>query len=83
VQLTETSTQAMRDRGLLIEQPAGRGVAALFNPGCYKMSSRLRILLSACESPAFVIATHHELRHHFSYMAGRANGTKRPAGSCL
>jgi hypothetical protein len=61
-QLTETSTQAMRDRDLLIEQPAGRGVAALINPGCYKMSSKLRILLSARESPAFMIATHHESR---------------------
>jgi hypothetical protein len=61
-QLAEASTRAMRDRDLLMEQPPGRGVAALFNPGCYKMSSKLRILLSARESPAFMIATHHESR---------------------
>lgn len=61
-QLTTTSTQAMRDRDLLIEQPPGRGVAALINPGCYKMSGKLRVLLSARESPAFMIATHHESR---------------------
>lgn len=61
-QLAEQSTQAMRDRDLLTEQPAGRGVKALIVPACYKMNSKLRILLSARESPAFMIATHHESR---------------------
>jgi hypothetical protein len=40
----------------------GRGIDALILPACYKMSNKLRILLSAHESPAFMIATHHESR---------------------
>jgi hypothetical protein len=61
-QLAQTSTLAMRDRDLLTEPPVGAGVAALINPAPYKMSARLRILLSAREHPAFMIATHHESR---------------------
>lgn len=61
-QLTQTSTLAMRDRDLLTEPSVGAGVAALINPAPYKMSARLRILLSAREYPAFMIATHHESR---------------------
>ncbi len=61
-QLTQTSTLAMRDRDLLTEPPVGAGVAALINSAPYKMSARLRILLSAREHPAFMIATHHESR---------------------
>jgi hypothetical protein len=61
-QFAQTSTLAMRDRDLLAEPPLGAGVAALINPAPYKMSARLRILLSAREHPAFMIATHHESR---------------------
>lgn len=60
--ITEASTQAMLDRDLIIAGPSGRGIDALILPPCYKMSIKLRILLSAHESPAFMIATHHESR---------------------
>ena len=60
--LTAITTQALRDRGLIIEQPGGRGVRALIIPVCYKLGSKLRILLSARQSPALMIATHHESR---------------------
>ena len=61
-QIAERSTEAMRDRDLITEQPASRGVMALVSPVRYKLGSKLRILLSARESPAFMIATHHESR---------------------
>jgi hypothetical protein len=61
-QLAETGTARLLHRGLIEEQPAGRGVRALFFPACYKPSAELAILLSARESPASVIATHHESR---------------------
>lgn len=60
--ITESSTQAMLDRDLIIALPSGRGIDALILPACYKMSNKLRILLSAHESPTFMIATHHESR---------------------
>jgi hypothetical protein len=60
-QLTEASTQAMLDRDLLIEQRPGSGIEALVIPA-YKTSDKLRVLLSARESPTFMIATHHESR---------------------
>lgn len=61
-QITETSTQAMQDRDLLIPSPSARGLEALIKPVDYKPSPKLRLLLSARESPAFMIATHYELR---------------------
>jgi hypothetical protein len=61
-QITEASTQAMCDRDLLISSPNGRGLEALIIPTDYRLSPKLRLLLSARESPAFMIATHHELR---------------------
>jgi hypothetical protein len=61
-QLAETGTARLLHRGLIKEQPAGRGVRALFFPACYKPSAELGILLSARASPASVIATHHESR---------------------
>jgi len=61
-QLTQTSMLAMRDRDLVVEPPLGRGIEALTVPACYKVSARLHILLCARESPAFMIATHHESR---------------------
>lgn len=60
--ITEASTQAMLDRDLVIARPSGRGIDALILPACYKMSTKLSILLSAHESPALMIATHHESR---------------------
>jgi hypothetical protein len=61
--LTHTSAMSLCARNLAAAgPPVGRGVAALIVPACCKMSARLRILLSARESPAFVIATHHESR---------------------
>ena len=56
------STRALSDRDLLIPPPVGQGVAALIAPARYKLGSKLRILLSARQSPAFMIATHHESR---------------------
>jgi hypothetical protein len=61
-QLAESSTLGMSRRGLVKDQPPGRGVKALFFPACYKMSAELDLLLGARKSPAFVIATHHESR---------------------
>jgi hypothetical protein len=61
-QLAETSTLGMAHRGLVKDQPTGRGVKALFFPACYKMSAELDLLLGARKSPALVIATHHESR---------------------
>jgi hypothetical protein len=61
-EITEASTRAMRARDLITEQGPGRGVEALIIPACYKMSTQLRILLGARESPVFMIATHHESR---------------------
>lgn len=60
--LTHSSAQALRDRHLIIEPSPGRGVEALIMPPRYRVGAKLRILLSARESPAFVIATHHESR---------------------
>ena len=61
-QIAEASTQAMCDRDLLISSPNGRGLEGLIIPSDYKPSPKLRLLLSARESPAFMIATHYELR---------------------
>jgi hypothetical protein len=61
-QRAETSTLGLLHRGLIEEQPPGRGVRALFFPACYKMSAELAVLLGARTSPALVIATHHESR---------------------
>jgi hypothetical protein len=52
----------MLDRDLIIARPSGRCIDALILPACYKMSNKLRILLSAHESLAFMVATHHESR---------------------
>jgi hypothetical protein len=60
--ITEASTQSMLDRDLIVAGPSGKGIDTLILPPCYKMSIKLRILLSAHESPAFMIATHHESR---------------------
>jgi hypothetical protein len=60
--VTEASTQAMLGRGLVFARPSGRGIDALVRPACYKMSTKLGILLSAHESPALMIGTHHESR---------------------
>jgi hypothetical protein len=60
--ITEASTRAMLDRDLVTEQAPGRGFEALFIPASCKMSTQLRVLLGARESPAFMIATHHESR---------------------
>lgn len=61
-QIAEASTQAMCARDLLFSSPNGRGLEALIIPSDYKPSPKLRLLLSARESPAFMIATHYELR---------------------
>ena len=60
--LTHSSAQALRDRSLITEPSPCRGVEALIVPPRYRVGAKLRILLSARESPAFVIATHHESR---------------------
>ena len=60
--IAEASTRAMLDRDLITEQAPGRGVEALVVPASCKLSTRLRVLLGARQSPAFMIATHHELR---------------------
>jgi hypothetical protein len=52
----------MFHRGLVKDQPPGRGVKALFFPACYKLSAELGLLLGARKSPALIIATHHESR---------------------
>lgn len=59
--VTQSRTLAMFRRGLIIQQPPGRGVYALFLPA-YKVSASLGILIAARKSPAFMIATHHESR---------------------
>jgi hypothetical protein len=61
-QLADTSTRAMFRRGLVKDQPPGRGVKALFFPACYKLSAELGIVLGALKSPALIVATHHESR---------------------
>jgi hypothetical protein len=60
--LTETSVLGMLRRGLIKDQPPGRGVDALIVPACCKLGAELGILLCAHRSPALVIATHHESR---------------------
>src|ERR1700761_1172380 len=52
----------MLDRDLITERAPGRGVEALVVPAPYKLSTRLRVLLGAGQFPAFMIATHRELR---------------------
>jgi hypothetical protein len=52
----------MLHRGLVKDQPPGRGIQALIVPACYKMSAELGTLLAARRSPALIIATHHESR---------------------
>jgi hypothetical protein len=60
--LAEISTLRMLHRGLIKDQPPGRGVEALIFPACYQVSSELGIVLGARKSPALVIATHQESR---------------------
>jgi hypothetical protein len=60
--LTETSALGMLHRGLVKDHPAGRGVEALIVPASYRPSAELGILLGARQSPALIIATHHESR---------------------
>jgi hypothetical protein len=88
--IIEASTRAMLDRDLITEHAPGRGVEALIVPASYKLGTQLRVLLSARESPAFMIATHYELRTpavtYFqplgdqSHRSGdpRADGRRRP-----
>jgi hypothetical protein len=61
-QLADTSTLGMFRRGLVKDQPPGRGVKALLFPACYELSAELGILLEARKSPALIVATHHESR---------------------
>jgi hypothetical protein len=60
--VADVSTAGLLRRGLIRQRPAGRGVQALFVRACYQVSAELGILLGARESPALVIATHHESR---------------------
>jgi hypothetical protein len=60
--LTETSALGMLRRELVEDPPTGRGVEALIGPAPYKPSAELGILLGARQSPALIIATHHESR---------------------
>ena len=61
-QLAETSALGMFHRDLVKNQPAGRDVEALFASDSHTMSAELGILLGARQSPALIIATHHESR---------------------
>lgn len=60
--LAEANALGMLHRDLVKNQPPGQGVDALFVPTSYKPSAELGILLSARQSPALIIATHHESR---------------------
>ena len=61
-QLAGIATMGMLHRGLIRDQPPGRGVKALILPASYTMSAGLAVLLAARKSPALIIATHHESR---------------------
>lgn len=61
-QLAGIAAMGMLRRGLIRDQPPGRGVIALISPARYTMSPELAVLLSARKSPALIIATHHESR---------------------
>ena len=61
-QLAETSALGMLRRELVKDLPAGGGVEALIGPAAYEPSAELGILLGARQSPALIIATHHESR---------------------
>jgi len=61
-QLAGIAAMGMLHRGLLRDQPPGRGVRALILPARYTMSAGLALLLDARKSPALIIATHHESR---------------------
>jgi hypothetical protein len=61
-QLAETSALGMLHRDLVLDQPPGRGVEALFVSASYKLSPELGVLLGARQSPGLIIATHHESR---------------------
>jgi hypothetical protein len=60
--LAEASALGMIRRELVDDLPAGRGVEALIVPASYKPGAELGILLGARQSPALIIATHHESR---------------------
>jgi hypothetical protein len=60
--LAETSALGMLHRDLVLDQPPGRGVEALFVSAAYKLSAELGVLLGARQSPGLIIATHHESR---------------------
>jgi hypothetical protein len=60
--LTETSALGLLHRELVAGRPAGRGAAAPIGPAAYQPSAELRVLLGARQSPAMIIATHHESR---------------------
>ena len=60
--LTEASAVGLLRRALAKDPPAGRGVAALIGPASYQPSAELGLLLAARQSPALIIATHHESR---------------------
>ena len=61
-QLREASALGMLRRGLVEDQPAGRGVEALIGPASYQPGAELGFLLRARQAPALIIATHHESR---------------------
>ena len=54
-QLAGVAAMGMLHRGLIRDQPPGRGVKALILPASYTMSAGLAVLLSARKSPA----SHH------------------------
>ena len=61
-QLAEASALGMLRRGLVEDLPPGRGVEALIGSAAYKPGAELGFLLRARQSPALIIATHHESR---------------------
>jgi hypothetical protein len=61
-QLGEASALGMLRRGLVEDLPTGRGVEALIGSASYQPSAELGFLLGARQSPALIIATHHESR---------------------
>ena len=61
-QVAESSALGMSHRGLVKSQPAGRDVESPFVPAARTLSTELGVLLGARQSPALIIATHHESR---------------------